>query len=116
VMHLALDTREANGTRKFGEEGVNQSTTTDDFDTGHLKTGGLVRGRQRCDSVQQVVVPTVHQEAEMGEEVSPMTDCDIGHHEPPSWCNPRLRLRGSQGGDGAGFCLVQYCLHFHNCK
>jgi hypothetical protein len=85
VAHLALDTRGSNEVWKLGEKKVNRRTATDDFHAGGLRTtSSLSRGRQRRDSVQQAVVLTVHQEAEMGEEVGPDEGlCDVGHHEPP---------------------------------
>jgi hypothetical protein len=84
VAHLGLDTREANEVSKLGEKCVDRRTATDDFHARGLRTGSLGRGRQRRDCVQQAVILTVHQEAEMGEEVGPDERlCDVGHHEPP---------------------------------
>jgi predicted nucleic acid-binding Zn ribbon protein len=88
VAHLALDTRGANDVRELGE----RSSTTDDFHAGGLRTGSFGRGRQRRDSVQQAVL-TVHQEAEMGEEVGPDEElCDVGQHEAPRERNVTIRL------------------------
>jgi hypothetical protein len=84
VAHLALDTRGANEVWKLGEKCVDLRAATDDFHAGSPRTGSLGRGRQRRDCVQQAVVLTVHQEAEMGEEIGPDEGlCDVGHHESP---------------------------------
>jgi hypothetical protein len=57
---------------------------TDDFLAASLRTGSVNRGIQRRDSVQQAVVLTVYQEAEMWEEVGPDEElCNVGQHEPP---------------------------------
>jgi hypothetical protein len=71
VAHLALDIRGANDVWKLGEKGVDRKTATDDFHVEGLRTGSLDRGRLRRDSIQQAIVLTVHQEAEIGEEVDP---------------------------------------------
>jgi hypothetical protein len=82
VAHLALDTRGANEVRELGEKCVDRRTANDDFHAGSLRFGSLGRGRQRRDCVEQTVVLTVHQEAEMGDEVGPEEGlCDVGHHE-----------------------------------
>jgi hypothetical protein len=52
-------------------KGVDLRTATGDFHAGSLLTGSLGNGRQRSGPVQQEVLSTVHQEAEMGEEVGP---------------------------------------------
>jgi hypothetical protein len=81
VAHLALDIRGANKVWELGKKCVDRSTATDDFDAGSPRTGSLGRGKQRRDCVQQTVVLTVHQEAEMGEEIGPDEElCDVGHH------------------------------------
>jgi hypothetical protein len=78
VVHLTKDTRGANEVWKLGEKGVDRKPPLMTF-TGGLQTGSLGRGRQRRDSIR-----TVHQEAEMGEEVGPDEGLfDVGHHELP---------------------------------
>jgi hypothetical protein len=84
VAHLALDTSGANKVWKLGEKCIDRRTATDDFHAGGLRTGSLGRGRQRRDCVQKAVVLTIHQEAEMREEVGPDEGlCNVGHHESP---------------------------------
>jgi hypothetical protein len=84
VVHLALDTRGANEVWKLGEKCVDRRTVTDHFHAGGLRTGSLGMGRQQRDCVQQTIVLTVYQEAEMGEEVGPEEGlCDVGDHEEP---------------------------------
>jgi hypothetical protein len=85
VAHLALDARGANEVWNLGEKCVHQRTATDYFHAGGLRTGSLAIGqKQRRNCVQQAVVLTVHQEAEMGLEVGPDEGlCDVGRHESP---------------------------------
>jgi hypothetical protein len=80
VAYLALETRRANEVRTFREEGVDRSTATGDFDAGDLQTGSLGRGREQRDSVQQAILPTVHQEVEEEEEVGPNRKVVCSNH------------------------------------
>jgi hypothetical protein len=53
VVHLALDSlrKRANEVQKLGEDAVGSCIATDDLDAWDLRTGGLHRSRQRCDTV-----------------------------------------------------------------
>jgi hypothetical protein len=84
VAHLVLDTRGASKVWELGKKYVDRSTASEDFHAGSQRTGSLGRIRKLCDCVQKAVVLTVHQEAEMGEEICPDGGlCDVGHYESP---------------------------------
>jgi hypothetical protein len=59
VAHLALDSSGASEVRKLGQQGIDRSTATDDFHAQDQRTGGLGRGRQRRDSIQQAVLAVI---------------------------------------------------------
>jgi hypothetical protein len=82
----------------MGEEDAGWYTFSDDLCTEDQRTGGLGWGRQQCDAVQQSLIPTVHQEALVGQEVDSDEGMSDGHHESPreTWRNPRFSLSGSR--------------------
>jgi hypothetical protein len=84
VPHVPLNARGANEVGELGEQGVDRGTGINYLDACIPGAGSLSGCRQRCDVVQQPVVPTVHQEAEMREEVGSYERFrDVGYHEAP---------------------------------
>jgi hypothetical protein len=59
-------------------------STVDYLDAGDPKTGSLGRCRQRRDVVQQTVVSTVHEEAEMCEKIGSDEGLrDVSYYKAP---------------------------------
>jgi hypothetical protein len=66
--------------------------------------------------VQYVVIPTVHQESVVGQEVGTDEEMgDVGHHEPPCEILAQAQVRAERqpsiGGDGSAASRVEVVIY-----